>query len=160
MQLNCLVKGNSQVKPQYWVALVSVVMLLAGCSSTPHKRSEAKAVFKACVHPDQSKQFSYRKGRPMQIEQKVMMQRMAEERSMQRRARPVNADRYDKEPGEGPLYDELAELMETKQFCKEGYFELDSSFEHGYERIIGECNDSATAQEMQKLPLCGPDDRL
>ncbi len=78
------------MKPQYWVALVSVVMLLAGCSSTPHQRSEARAVFKACVHPDQSKQFSYRKGRPMQIEQKVMMQRMAEERSMQRRARPVN----------------------------------------------------------------------
>jgi hypothetical protein len=138
------------VKQQYWVGLVSVVVLLAGCSSTPHQRSEAKAIFKACVHQDQSKQFSYRKGRPMQIEQKVMMQRMAEERSMQRRARPANTDRYDKEPGEGPLYDELAELMETKQFCKEGYFELDSSFEHGYERIIGECNDSATEQEMKK----------
>ena len=93
------------MKPQYWVALMSVVMLLAGCSSTPHKRSSAKAVFKACVHPDQSKQFSYRKGRPMQIEQKVMMQRMAEEHAMRTRARPANADRYDKEPGEGPLYD-------------------------------------------------------
>lgn len=160
MQLNCLVKGNRQVKQQYWIGLVSVVVILTGCSSTPHRRSEAPAIFKACVHPDQSKQFSYRKGRPMQIEQKVMMQRMAEERSMQRRARPANTDRYDKEPGEGPLYDELTELMETKQFCKEGYFELDSSFEPGYERIIGECNDSATQQEMKKLPLCGPADRL
>lgn len=148
------------MKQQYWIGLVGVAVIVAGCSSTPHRRSEAKAVFKACVHQDQSKQFSYRKGRPMQIEQKVMMQRMAEERSMQRRARPANTDRYDKEPGEGPLYDELAELMETKQFCKDGYFELDSSFEHGYERIIGECNDSATEQEMKKLPLCGPADRL
>jgi hypothetical protein len=42
----------------------------------------------------------------------------------------------------------------------EGFFELDSSFEHGYERIIGECNDSATEPEMKKLPLCGPADRL
>ncbi|MDR7119557.1 hypothetical protein [Rheinheimera soli] len=149
------------MKQQYWVGLMSVVVLLAGCSSTPHKRSDAKAVFKACVHPDQSKQFSYRKGRPMQIEHKVMMQRMATERQMQwRSARPANADRYDKEMGKGPLYNELAELMQAKQFCKEGYFELDSSFEHGYERIIGECNDSATEQEMKKLPMCGPADRL
>ncbi len=149
------------MKQQYWVGLIGIAVLLAGCSSTNHRRSEAPAIFKACVHPDQSKQFSYRKGRPMKIEQKVMMQRMAEERPMRGRARPVaDANRYDKEPGEGPLYDELAELMETKQFCTEGYFELDSSFEHGYERIIGECNDSATEQEMKKLPVCGPDDRL
>lgn len=148
------------MKQQYWVGLIGIAVVLTGCSSTNHRRSEAPAVFRACVHPDQSKQFSYRKGRPMQIEQKVMMQRMAGERAMQGRLRQSNAARYDKEPGEGPLYDELAELMETKQFCKEGYFELDSSFEHGYERIIGECNDSATQQEMQKLPVCGPADRL
>jgi len=97
----------------------------------------------------------------MQIEQKVMLQHLANEQQMRRggRAGP-SAERYDKEPGEGPLYDELDELMETKQFCKEGYFELDSSFEHGYERIIGECNDSATEEQMKKLPLCGPADRL
>ena len=148
------------MKPQYWIGLIGVAVLLAGCSSTQHRRSDAQAVFRACVHQDQSKQFSYRKGRPMQIEQVVMMQRMAEEKAMKRRTRPSTADRYDKEPGEGPLYDELAELMETKQFCKEGYFELDSSFENGYERIIGECNDSATEQEMKKLPMCGPADRL
>ncbi len=135
-------------------------MLLGGCSSTPYRRSEAPAVFRACVHQDFSKQFSYRKGRPMQIEHVVMRQRMASEQAMRGRSPEPNTNRYDKEPGEGPLYDELAELMETKQFCKEGYFELDSSFENGYERIIGECNDSATAADMEKLPLCGPADRL
>lgn len=148
------------MKQQYWIGLVSMAVLLVGCSSTPYKRSDAPAVFRACVHKDLSKQFSYCKGRPMQIEQVVMMQRMASEKSMRRPSRQSNAERYDKEPGEGPLYDELAELMQVKQFCKEGYFELDSSFEHGYERIIGECNDSATEQEMEKLPLCGPADRL
>jgi hypothetical protein len=153
-------KENTQVKQQYWIGLIGIAVALAGCSSTNHRRSETPAIFKACVHPDQSKQFSYRKGRPMQIEQKVMMQRIAEERPLRGRSRPANADRYNKEPGEGPLYDELAELMETTQFCKEGYFELDSSFEHGYERIIAECNDSATEQDMKKLPVCGPADRL
>lgn len=153
------IKESTQVKYYSWL-LVTTLLVVVGCSSTPHRRSDSAAVFRACVHPDQSKQFSYRKGRPLKIEQKVMMQRMAEERAMQGRGRVSMAQRYDKEPGEGPLYDELAELMETKQFCKEGYFELDSSFEHGYERIIGECNDSATEQEMKKLPLCGPDDRL
>lgn len=149
------------MKTRYWIVFISTAVLLMGCSSTHHRRSATPAIFTACVHPDQSKQFSYRKGRPMQIEQKVMMQRMATERQMQRRSgRPANADRYDKEMGEGPLYDELAELMETKQFCKDGYFELDSSFEQGYERIIGECNDSATEQEMKKLAICGPADRL
>jgi hypothetical protein len=155
-----LYKENRQVKQQYWIGLIGVAVVLSGCSSTNHRRSEAPAIFRACVHQDQSKQFSYRKGRPMQIEQVVIMQRMAGERAMRGRSRPSDAERYDKEPGEGPLYDELAELMETKQFCKEGYFELDSSFENGYERIIGECNDSATEQEMEKLPLCGPADRL
>jgi hypothetical protein len=153
------IKESNQVKHYFWL-LVTGMVFVAGCSSTPHRRSDAAAVFRACVHPDQSKQFSYRKGRPLKIEQKVMMQRMAEERAMQGRSRVSIADRYDKEPGEGPLYDELAELMETRQFCKEGYFELDSSFEHGYERIIGECNDSATEQEMKKLPVCGPADQL
>jgi hypothetical protein len=156
-----LYKEDSQVKAKYWIVFISTAGLLVGCSSTDHRRSTAPAIFTACVHPDQSKQFSYRKGRPMQMEQKVMMQRIAEEQQRQRRpGRPSNANRYDKELGEGPLYDELAELMETKQFCKEGYFELDSHFEHGYERIIGECNDSATDQEMKTLALCGPADRL
>lgn len=148
------------MKQQYWIGVIAATTLLLGCSSTPHRRAETQAVFSACVHPDQSKQFSYRKGRPMQIEKKVMLQRMADERAMQGRSRSSNGGRYDKEPGEGPLYDELAELMETKQFCKDGYFELDSSFENGYERIIGECNDSATEQEMSKLAQCGPADRL
>jgi hypothetical protein len=152
-------KENSQVK-QYWILVTGVLILLAGCSSTQHRRSEAPAVFRACVHPDQSKQFSFRKGRPLKIEQKVMLQRLAEERAMRPMAAGQAERRYDKEPGEGPLYDELAELMETKQFCKEGYFELDSRFEHGYEHIIGECNDSATAAELKKLTACGPEDRL
>ncbi len=155
-----LQKDDRQVKQQYWIGCIAVAILLAGCSSGNHKRSEAPAIFKACVHQDLSKQFSYRKGRPLNREQVVMMQRMAEERAMRGRSRPSDSERYDKEQGEGPLYDELAELMETRQFCKEGYFELDSSFEHGYERIIGECNDSATPQDMEKLPLCGPADRL
>lgn len=148
------------MKQQYWLGFIGIIVMVAGCSSTPHRRSEAPAVFRACVHPDQSKQFSYRKGRPLEIEQVVMMQRMAGERAMRGQSRPSDAERYDKEQGEGPLYDELAELMESKQFCKEGYFELDSSFEHGYERIIGECNDSATQEDMEKLPLCGAADRL
>ncbi|RVT49070.1 hypothetical protein EMM73_00235 [Rheinheimera sediminis] len=149
------------MKTRYWILCTGAALLLMGCSSTYHRRSDAPAVFTACVHPDQSKQFSYRKGRPMHIEQKVMLQRIATERQMQgRTARRAIAEPYDKEPGEGPLYEELAEFMQTKAFCKEGYFELDSRFEQGYERIIGECNDSATEQEMNTLALCGPADRL
>lgn len=143
----------------YWIGAVLLVVV-AGCTSTPHKRSEAPALFSACVHPDGSKQFSFRKGRPLKIEQKVMLQRLEEERAMRQMSYGPAMDRYDKEPGEGPLYDELAELMETKQFCTEGYFELDSRFEYGYEHIIGECNDSATEQERQRLAPCGPQDKL
>ncbi len=147
------------MKLKYWIGILGLLVFILGCASTPHRRSDAKAVFSACVHPDQSKQFSYRKGRPLPIEQKVFKQRLAQERAMQGRGAAA-MEAYEREPGEGPLYDELAELMETKQFCKDGYFELDSSFEEGYERIIAECNDSATEQEMKRLPLCGPADRL
>jgi hypothetical protein len=149
-----------QVKQKYWMSTLAIVLSLVGCTTTQPHRAGTPAVFRACVHPDLSKQFSYRKGRPLQREQVVMMQRMAAERGMAGRSYVSYQGSYGKNAGEGPLYEELAELMATGQFCKEGYFELDSSFEPGYERIIGECNDSATSEEMAKLTLCGPEDRL
>ena len=143
-----------------WVKMMGLLTSTAfmfGCAQSM-ERADTPAVFRSCLHPDQSKQFTYRKGRPMQMEKKVMLQRMANERPMNGRA--SQSDRYAKEPGKGPLYDELAELMATKKFCRDGYFELDSNFEPGYEYIVGECNDSASAEDEKKLTRCGPEDTL
>ena len=142
---------------RYW--FLAVLAMTAGCSSGPELPKSA-GVFESCVRPDGSKQFSYRKGRVKNLTQREIAIRTNNDRAAARMVEKQVMTQGDRKPGTGPLYDELALVLEKNQFCSDGYFELDSQFEPCFARIIAECNDSATDAQRDRLQACGAEHSL
>jgi len=49
------------------------------------------------------------------------------------------------------MFQKLEEKLLVTEFCREGYFELDSYFTRGASQIRGECNESATEVDRNKF---------
>lgn len=142
---------------RYW--LFVVLFLVAGCSSGPELPRSA-GVFESCVWPDGSKQFSYRKGRVKNLTQREIAIRLDNDRRAAMMVEKQIMTQGERKAGTGPLYDELALVLEKNQFCSDGYFELDSQFEAGFARIVAECHDSATEAQRKRLQPCGAEHSL
>lgn len=139
------------------------LLMLSACSST--KQSQMEEFFKTKIHADGSKRFTF----SLVI---LQTQNHNKEKSQQRPNKPSksNGNRkkgqndsrnnkqgsLDKENSKlskmTELFEErLQKYMANKQYCREGYITLETSFSGAIYTLRGECQESATDEDKRRF---------
>lgn len=134
---------------------ISLLIAFAGCSSTPDPGRQApKTSFATNITPEGVKQFTF------SIEREATggggRGRMGGGGGMRGRLRGGGQGRIDqasvRERIRARVRDQLETKLQETTYCREGHEELDSSFERGVARIVGQCVDAATADDRTRFP--------
>jgi len=134
--------------------------LLISCASNQDKNIERKAYFVTNIKDDGSKVFSYSLISNMSNKEKG--RRKEGERRDNGKMRKSKGERQGKSSGkldnaniitriEKTFYQGLNEKLNTTHFCRQGYFTIDKFISRKKSQLKGECNESATKLDREKL---------
>ncbi len=143
------------------ISLSISALTLSGCSSNSPKRQGGMPteVFVTHIKPDASKIFNYSLIKKMPNQGQGQMGKGRGKGGgmhggggggMKGGGKPNMSQMKDKM--QEKAHKKLNQKLAQTGYCREGYMELESYFERGLVTIKGECNESATTEDIKTFP--------
>jgi hypothetical protein len=137
------------------LATLITTLTLSGCAKEHSQSPKSSVSFVTNIEKDGRKLFSFN----MTAEKPQDNQRRKNRKGERRGNRPNRSARKERRVDNNDrqstmqerAYTALEKKLNELDYCREGYFELDSYFYRGQTQIWGECHDAATEKDRQKF---------